>query len=71
MISKEARRRLPKAAWLHVEWSTWKAPWSGQKWFASWRLANARRFRFGNLVVHVRAPWLEHVARQTYPHLFP
>lgn len=72
MINPEIRRKLPKAALLHIEWSSWEAPpsWGPQRWFGKWRLANTIRLRFGKLIVFVRAPWLEQPARQLYPHLF-
>jgi hypothetical protein len=59
------RRHLPKAPLLTFEWS-WK-----YFYFARFRLANCRRLQIGWLTVHVRAPYLEHVARVHHPYLFP
>lgn len=55
---------LPKAAWVKIDWSR------RGFYFAHFRGANFRRFQIGWLAVNVRAPWLEHVARRTHPHLF-
>jgi hypothetical protein len=68
MMTKGQRKRLPKANLLTLEWA--KPIFAGRPFFQRNRLANAVRIRLGNLAVIVRMPWLEHSARQLYPHLF-
>lgn len=59
---------LPKAKLIDFAWSSFRLP--GTPLFFKNRLANVYRFQLWRLIVHVRAPWLEHSARQIYPHLF-
>lgn len=41
------------------------------KWMlARFRNANAHQIFIGPFSICIRAPWLDHVARQLYPHLF-
>lgn len=56
--------RLEKARLISFEWS-WR-----QFYFARFRLANAVRLQIGWLAVNMRAPWLEHSARQLHPEIF-
>lgn len=58
------RRKVPKASLLTLEWTR------GYFYFARFRLANCWRLQIGCICVHVRAPYLEHVARIHHPHLF-
>jgi len=64
MISRHIRQQLPKARWITFKLSR------GPGYFARFRLANAWQLQLGRLTVMVRAPYLEHVARVHYPHLF-
>jgi hypothetical protein len=59
---------LPKAKLIDFQWSSYRLPRTPL--FFKNRLANCYRFQLWRLIVHVRAPWLEHSARQLYPHLF-
>lgn len=63
-MQEDVIRRLPKANLISLSWS-WR-----YFYFARFRLANALRLQVGWLVIHLRAPWLEEVARVHYPHLF-
>jgi hypothetical protein len=56
---------LPKAKLIDFSWS--RSRLSGAPLFFSNRLANAYRFQLWRLIIHVRAPWLEHSARQLHP----
>lgn len=67
-MTREQRKRLPKAGLVAFEWATPIFP--TRPFFGRNRLANAMRLRFGNLVVVARAPWLEHSARALHPELF-
>ncbi len=63
-IPRHIRRQLPKAALIQFGW------WGDTRMWAKFRLANSVQWHFGSLVVWHRAPYLEHVARVHYPHLF-
>lgn len=73
-LTREQIARLPKPALIDfriVRPSRW--PWdyhSRSPFFIRWRNANSRGFMFGNLVVTIRAPWLERPARQLHPEVF-
>jgi hypothetical protein len=62
------RNNLPRAKLIDFAWSYFRQP--GAPLFFKNRLANAYRFQIWRLTVHIRAPWLEHSARQLHPHLF-
>ncbi|HEY8604691.1 hypothetical protein [Tsuneonella suprasediminis] len=73
-LTREQKRRLPKAALIHV-WLIRPVRWPGDyrtrsPFFIRWRNANAYGFLFGNLMVTIRAPWLEHAARALHPEVF-
>ena len=63
-MTREQRKRLPKASLFRAEWS-WR-PW----YFAKFRLANAMRVQVGGLMLMWRMPYLEHVARVLHPEVF-
>jgi hypothetical protein len=65
-MTRAQRRRLPKARLFWVEVWDRRMPC----FFVKFRMANARQWHFGRLVVHMRAPWLEGPARQMHPEVF-
>jgi hypothetical protein len=73
-LTREQIAQLPKASLTRVQVTRparW--PWDHKTrspWFIRWRNANAWGFRFGNVMVTVRAPWLEYAARALHPHVF-
>ena len=73
-MTREQVSRLPHAAWVSVRWvrpSRWPIDYNTRSpFFLRWRNANAWGFMFGDLVVTIRAPWLERAARQLHPEVF-
>lgn len=73
-LTREKKARLPKAALIAfrlVRPSRWPVDYRTRSpFFLRWRNANAWGFMFGNLVVTIRAPWLERPARQLHPEIF-
>lgn len=67
-MTRQQRRRLPKAGLIAMEWA--KPVFPGRPFMQRNRLANAMRFRLGNLVLVWRTPWLEHAARALHPEVF-
>ncbi len=63
MIPANVLKLLPKSNLVTIRVTS--------RWCVSrFRLANAIRWQFGRIELVHRAPWLEHSARQLYPHLF-
>lgn len=73
-MTREQIARLPKAALVTfriVRPSRWPRDYrTCSPFFIRWRNANARGFMFGNLMVIIRAPWLERAARHLHPDAF-
>ena len=65
-MTRQQRKRLPKSKLFWVE--IWPKPLG--RFFVRFRMANARQWHFGRLVIHMRAPWLEGPARQMHPEAF-
>lgn len=65
-IPRNIRKKLPKAEWLRVE----IGGYYDKPYYARFRGANFVRWQLWWVCVIHRAPWIEHVARQRYPHLF-
>ena len=63
-MTREQRKRLPKAKLFHVEWTP------RHSYLAKFRLANAMRVQLGPVCLVWRMPWLEHSAKALHPHLF-
>lgn len=63
-MTREQRKRLPKAKLFQAEWST------RQWYFAKFRCANFMRVQIGRLCLSWRMSWLEHSAHTLHPELF-
>lgn len=72
-LTKAQRKALPKARlfWMRLRHTSIRSIGSRRIWWAKFRNANAMFIWLGPLEIGWRMPWLEHVARVTYPHLFP
>ena len=62
-IPRSVRLKLPKAKIIKLMF------WQKSMW-TYFRLANARQFHFGRMVLIVRASYLEDSARSIHPSLF-
>lgn len=66
-LTRDQRARLPKAKLISFRIarpSRWPLDYRTRSpFFLSWRNANARGFMLGDLIITVRAPWLEGPAR--------
>lgn len=73
-LTREQIAGLPKAKLISVRLirpSRWPIDYRTRSpFFIRWRNANAHGFILGNLVITIRAPWLERAARQLHPEVF-
>lgn len=73
-LTREEIARLPKAKLISVRLirpRRWPIDYRTRSpFFLRWRNANAYGFMLGNLVITIRAPWVERAARQLHPEVF-
>lgn len=63
-MTREQRKRLPRAPLFRIARS------HGKWMLARFRIANAHEIFVGPFNICIRAPWLEHSARQLHPEVF-
>ena len=73
-LTREQIAQLPKAKLISVRLISprrWPLDYRTRSpFFIRWRNANAHGFMLGNLMITIRAPWLERAARQLHPEVF-